>query len=52
LRKDETTHDLSDGLGDVRTVDGDRQKVDHAALITGDVEVLHRFTIIAPPRVK
>lgn len=43
LRENETerTHDLSDGLGDVRTVNRDRQKVDNAPLVTGDVKVLH-----------
>lgn len=41
LRKDEGTHDLPDGLGDIRTVDGDWQKVDNAPLVTGDVKVLH-----------
>jgi hypothetical protein len=52
LRKNEGTHDLPDGLGDIRTVDGDRQKVDYAPLVTGDVKVLHRSNIIASPRVK
>jgi hypothetical protein len=53
LRKNETerTHDLSDGLGDVRTVDGDWQKVDNAPLVTGDVEVLHRFGIIGDGKI-
>jgi hypothetical protein len=36
----ERTYDLPDGLGDIRTVDGDWQKVDKAPLITGDVKVL------------
>jgi hypothetical protein len=47
LRKDEPTHDLPDGLGDIRTVDGDRQKIDNAALITGDVEVLQNCNTTA-----